>query len=77
MTKEEVSEAVEIFHLHISPSQHVRLLVILNETDCNVSLFNRHFLRLARDDADYIAKFALHRKLADSTNNKLSLHGCN
>lgn len=48
----------------------------MNETDCDVCLFNRHFVSLLGDDADHVAELALHGELSDGLHDILALQGC-
>ena len=73
MSEEEVGEPIQVLHLYIRPGQHIRLLVVLDESDGDVSLLNRHFISLLRDDTDHIAQLALDGELSYRSHHELSL----
>ena len=46
MSEEEVCQSVQILHLDVCPGQNVRLFVVLDESDCDISLLDRHLIGL-------------------------------
>lgn len=74
MSEEEIRQAIQVLHLNICACKYIRLLVVLDQTNSNVSLADCKLVRLLGNDADNIAQLALNRKLSDSLNNKLSLY---
>ena len=75
MAEEEIGEPVQVFHLNVGSSEHVRLLVVLDQTHSDVCFFNCHFVGLLRYDRDHVAELALDRELANGSHHELSLHG--
>ena len=75
MSEEQVGETIEVLHLDICAGENIRLLVILNQPNSDVRLTDGKLVGLLRDDADHIAKLALHSELTDSFDDKLSLDG--
>jgi len=71
--EEEVGEPIQVFHLDIGASEHIRLLITLNQPNRDVRLFNCEFVCLLSDDADHITELALDGELSDGPNHELSL----
>jgi hypothetical protein len=73
--KEQICESIQVLHLNVCSSKHIRLLVILNEADSDISLLYCHLICLLGNDTDHISKLALHCELSDGPYDELSLQG--
>ena len=73
MTEEKVSQSIQVFHLNVSSSKHIRLLVILDQTDRDIGLFNCHLICLLRNYGDHVAKLALNSELTNGFDDVLAL----
>ena len=75
VSKEKVSQTIQVLHLYVCPSQHIRLLIVLNQADRNICFPNRELVCLLRNDRDDVAKFALYSELSNGFNDILALDG--